>query len=629
MIAILVILQTVFFGIITTYFFKLKLQLEERFAYGVVIGLVWIGFFTFITALFIGLNALNIIFFVITTYILIVLVYTKENGEFFKKEYQDFSNRLKNRSWQIYWLILITFIVLFGYLGVQFFTFKNDHYYIQPVHSYGDISLHLSLISSFAYGDNFPPESPILAGEKISYPFMIDFINAVFINPLGLSLAQSITLTEILLITSLIVIFAFFVLRLTGSMVASVIAIMLLVFNGGLGFLVFFEDFNQSGSSFWNFLTHLQKDYTALKDDGFWWINIFLSMLLPQRSFLLGFPLALIIIRILWDVSEKFNPKSFSLSILLVSLLPLIHTHSLIALSPFILWFTFLIVKDDLKRLKYVVPIAVLGLLITIILSSNYLQQSTSPLEMIKVHIGWTNKGEDLLTFYFKNFGLILLLIPISLVWGLRQKMKLAVFVFIAQLWFVLPSIFIFQPWDFDNIKLLIYWYAFSVILVAFFLSQIIKKLKSLGWVLVIILMCGLTCSGALDVFRLITSSGTRFEIYSPQAIKVAEFIKTNTAPDRVFLSVDKFDNPAVALAGRKVVLGYKTWAWSYGLDFFEKDQDLRLMLNGQGNNLFDKYNIKYIILFNEPTDYIINQEYFNQNFKLIYNQDGYLIYEY
>ena len=94
-------------------------------------------------------------------------------------------------------------------------------------------------------------------------------------------------------------------------------------------------------------------------------------------------------------------------------------------------------------------------------------------------------------------------------------------------------------------------------------------------------------------------------------------------------MSVDKFDNPVVALAGRKVVVGYHAWLWTYGLSYNQRDTDIRRMLTGNASKeIFQKYGITDAIFFNESTDYLINRDYFKANYKLIYNQDGYELYQ-
>ena len=40
------------------------------------------------------------------------------------------------------------------------------------LNNFGDLPFHLSVITSFAYGNNFPPEDPTYAGVHFTYPFL-------------------------------------------------------------------------------------------------------------------------------------------------------------------------------------------------------------------------------------------------------------------------------------------------------------------------------------------------------------------------------------------------------------------------------------------------------------------------
>lgn len=622
------ILNLTLFGFLLTYLFKLKFLFEQRIVAGLLIGFIAISYLTLFFSHFFYLNekSLGISLGLLNFFMLLNILQLKVSQ--IEEDFIDFKKRFSSLSWQIFGVFLMAFMFLFGNLASELLTYRQGFLYVQPIHAYGDISLHMSIISSFAFGQNFPPQSPILAGTQISYPFLVNFLTAIFVNPLGLSIEQAISLTGVLLIGILIVIFSYFVLSVTGSKFVSVVALTLFFFHGGLGFLYFFEDLNESKMSFLQFFQSLPRDYTALKDLGYWWINVVISMLLPQRSFLLGLPVALLILQIFWNLSEKFNNKALFLGVLLMALLPIIHTHSFIALTPILIWLTYLILKQDIKRLKQVLIFGIAGFFLTLFLVKSFLQQSSNPLDFIQIQVGWMAGEENIIHFYFKNFGFNLILIPVSIIFMLSKYRKLAILGLIGQIWFILPSLLIFQPWEFDNTKLFIYWYLFSVVLIAYFVSNLIFKKRLFYFFISFLLIFFTIFSGILDVTRLAFSAGTRYEIYSPQAIRLSEFIKENISPDAVFLSIDKFDNPVISLAGRKTVLGYRGWIWTYGLDYSQRERDVSDMLAGNANlETFKKYDIGNVILFNDSTEFMVNESYFKENFELIYNQDGYKIF--
>lgn len=630
--SIAILIDVAILGLLITYLFKLEFLLEARIAAAALIGIIALGVLMFFASYFFGLNFLNLIFVIasINLATFAVLIRCKKNSVVLgmTNEWIDLRNRFKHLSWKAFFLFIGFFVSIFSYLASQLLIFSKGSFFISPIHSYGDISLHLGIISSFAYGNNFPPQSSILSNTKISYPFLIDFITAIFVNPLFLRFDQAVSLVGIVMIAILIIMLTYFALRITGSKLAACLSIILFVFNGGLGFLYFYKDLQTSNLNFFQFIQVLPKDYTALKEIGFYWINVVISMFLPQRSFLLGLPVAILILYIFWDLSERFEVKKLFFGILLASFLPIIHAHSMVALSPFLGFLIILMIIRNKQSVKPLLFFGFIGAVMIFVLSKLYLQQSDNPFSFINFKLGWMAPKGELINFYINNFGFNLLLIPISIFLGLIKKIKLALFALIGQIWFILPSLFLFQPWDFDNTKLFIYWYLSSVFIVAYFLSKLILTRQITNIILVGTVIYLLVFSGFLDVTRLAFISGTRYEIYSPQAIRLAEFVKQNIRKDAVFLSVDKFDNPVVALAGRKVVVGYHGWLWTYGLDYSQRDLDIRNMLSGNASlEMFQKYGITNVVFFNESTDYLINKDYFKQ-YRIIYNQDGYTIFQ-
>lgn len=627
--AIPLILNLIIFGFFLTYFFKLKLFFEERLWIGCLIGLVALGYYCLFLTFFVGLNPISLIIFLILTNLIIIFILINERFLLMKHDFLNFKHRIKQKSWVSFFIILAIFIFIFTFLASQLLIRKNGSLLVQPVHSYGDISLHLGLISSFAYGNNFPPESPILAGTSISYPFLFDFITAVFVSSASIEIEEAIAVTGILMTAVVILSLGYFGLILTKNKLAAILFLTIFVFNGGLGFLVFIQDLQSTNLNLLEFITHLSKDYTALKDIGYQWINVVISMFLPQRGFLLGLSMGLLILRIFWQLSEEFNKRSLILGVLLFSLLPIIHAHTMIALIPFLIWLAIKFSFKNSQTTRFIFLIGFLGVIIVFALSKAFLGQAEDPLEHIKYQLGWMAHGEDLLIFYLKNFGLSLILMPIFIIVGLMQKLKIAYFATIGLMWFILPSLFIFQPWDFDNSKLFIYWYLSISLLTAHYLSKFLLGRSVLLLIISILSIFLLTFSAQLDIIRLLFSSGTRHEVYSPPAIKLSEFVKSNTPKDAVFLAVDKFDNPAITLAGRKTVVGFHGWLWTYGLNYYQREADVRVMLAGQADlDRFKKYNITHAIFFQDPTEYIINKEFFRKNFQLIYDQDGYEVFK-
>jgi hypothetical protein len=295
-------------------------------------------------------------------------------------------------------------------------------------------------------------------------------------------------------------------------------------------------------------------------------------------------------------------------------------------LSPFVLYFLFFIFKQKGNDRIVLFLIGLNGLVVAFLLSRFFLAQSGNLFSLFSWQIGWMSHDESIVRFYLKNFGVVLFVLPAAL-YFIKKNTLVWQFGVLGLVWFVLPSVMIFQPWDFDNIKLFMYWYFTAAVLSAAFFVNFFsaghwqKMVVIVGIVLMVL-------SGGLDVWRILTGSGVSYPIYGMEAIKMADFVKTNTPTDAVFISADKFDNPVVSLAGRKVVMGFSPWLWTYGLNYSSRQQFISNVLAGNlNNNELKKYQAGYIVLF-PNVSYTQNQQYFDDHHQLIYNQDGYRIYK-
>ena len=59
---------------------------------------------------------------------------------------------------------------------------KGDVWFSGTGHNYGDMVPHWGYVTAFAWGNNFPPENPIFAGVRFTYPFLADFHAATLVR---------------------------------------------------------------------------------------------------------------------------------------------------------------------------------------------------------------------------------------------------------------------------------------------------------------------------------------------------------------------------------------------------------------------------------------------------------------
>jgi hypothetical protein len=498
-----------------------------------------------------------------------------------------------------------------------------------------DMSFHASLSSSFLYGRNFPPLYTMLPPEPLRYPFLPDFQTAALMAA-GLSLRTALMITALVLTlatTGLLYSFAYFIAR---SQKAAVLATMLFLLNGGLGFIDFFRDWWTSGNGFIQFWNTLGVNYANYSERGIHWTNIIVDTLLPQRASLFGLPLALMIFTVFainwrrWhediseneptDAKEANDLASWMLMLtagVLTGLLPIIHTHTYIAVGLISLFLFFF--RPRWTWLAFWAP--------AVLLAAPYLLplvREASAGGILRLLPGWLGLNESFFPLYLlRNFGLPLLLaVPAWLALpGVWRKFYLAFL-----LLFVFSFVVVVSPNTFDNGKLTYYWHAVNSVLVASWLVKLATVYRQRLIASLLVVLCVATGIAALQ------SENLKWQqLFTVEEIAVAEYVRQNTAPRALFLTAPAFNQPVTCLAGRPVIRGPTAWLWSHGYEFREREADVRRIYTGTADalELLRYYSIDYVYLGDaERSDLKADPLFFENNFAVVYRSTNVTIYD-
>ncbi|HEU4595794.1 MAG TPA: hypothetical protein VFS10_11690 [Pyrinomonadaceae bacterium] len=168
----------------------------------------------------------------------------------------------------------------------------------------GDLPFHLSIITGFAYGENFPPQHPEFAGVKLTYPFIVDFMAAMFVRA-GATLEGALFWQNFVLALSLTGLLHRWAWKLTRVRAAALITPALVILSGGFGWFHFFKEALAEGRGVFGMLGKLEHDYTVMGHFGYRWGNAVTTLLIPQRGMLLGIPLALVVWTLWWQATGK------------------------------------------------------------------------------------------------------------------------------------------------------------------------------------------------------------------------------------------------------------------------------------------------------------------------------------
>jgi hypothetical protein len=642
-------------GTLLTYTYD-DAPIAARLCSGACIGFALMGLVGLILAMFFGLNPLTI---GMTGVLLLLPIGLLKQQRIRDQINQDVDAALKAISrastkpdrWAfIYFLFYAGVLIVMWLVFDRALLNKPDGLYTGVLNNYGDLPFHLSVITRFAFGQNFPPEDPTFSGVRFTYPFLTDLISAMFVRS-GASLRNSLFIENWIIGVALVGVLHRFGLRLLRNRTAAILTPFLIILNGGLGWSMLFSDIDKSEGGVFQILRNMQHSYTIIPDvtQGWRWGTSITTLLIPQRGFLLGIPLAVIVFTLWWDAmrdtetrgqgdAEKKPAKKTAkvprdaqsdprvsasprlpISPLMVAagvvagLLPLVHAHSFIATMGVAGVLALINIKKWREWLAFILVASIIA--IPQMLWSTH-GSAVNTRQFIGWELGWGHGNENVFWFWFKNTGFFIPLLITALLWKTDKYLisrKLLLFYLPFTLCFIIPNLIKFAPWIWDNIKILYYWWIVSAPLVALLLA----KLWEGGFgnrVLAVALFVMLTLSGALDVIPLLMRQG-QYQEFDNEGIAFAEMIKERTPINAMILHAPVHNTP-VFLSGRRSLMGYPGHIWTHGIDSGLRETEIKRIYNGSydARALLAKYKVDYVVV--DPQEHSVmpvNEAFFKQ----------------
>lgn len=353
--------------------------------------------------------------------------------------------------------------------------------------TFGDLAMHLGFISSIAEQGAFPPEYSIFPGHTVNYPFLCE-TSASSLYVLGANLRQAYLISALYAYLLVLMGVWFFFREWLKTNRRAHIATLLFFLGGGFGFAYFFDLAKQGaslnklleGTYFSNFSWLLDGFYdtpTNLPTLGLRWVNPIVDMLVPQRATLFGWAFLFPCLTLLHGFRFRKKKHTVIPLGLIAGLLPLVHTHSFLALGVIsaVYCLSDLILQFDRKRLLWWLLYAGLAVALAAPQLFGFTFRQVSESSMVQVHWNWANEADSYLWFYVKNLGWLFLLLPFA--FFTLSKRDRSVYLAPLGLW-ILAEALIFQPNRYDNNKLLFIWFAFTCGLVAKFLDCGFRRLS-------------------------------------------------------------------------------------------------------------------------------------------------------
>jgi hypothetical protein len=610
---VLVLAACIVAGFGITYLSQVKLNLEERIAFGTVLGAMAVATVSFVLSMAVrDVTSFTVLIAILATTavaLAILVLNRRQLGDDLFDARVRWTRPLKSpgHPWPLAAIFLLCAAWTVPFFG-NAYQYRPDGLYAGYINIWGDWAAHLSFTGSFAYGHNFPPDFPIDPGNHLGYPFMMDFLAANLV-PLGSSLTSSLVLTSGLLGLAFPAVMYLAASRLAGGRAAGAIATVVFLMSGGIGFVYLLGDMSTRGLAV---LSHLPREYTLDRELNFQWLNPVLAYLVPQRTTLFGFSLALIVLLLVWTATrEELGWPAYLFAGVVAGLMPAFHVHAwgtVVALSAF--WFLF---TRRREWFAFFVPAVVLAAPVLVWMwppANNSYCGSVGSVFGYCVEPGWLSYTDikrdglllaapDFVWFWIKNTALLIPLIITGHLVNRWIPTRFATWFAPMWLWFAVPSVIVLQPWDWDNTKFFIFFALLGSIVAGAVLAALFQH-GAVGAVVAAVMLVVMVLSGGLDLARARDTTVSSYQFVDTRGLQLADWVRSHTPPDAIFVVADEHNSPIPTLSGRRVMIGYPGWLYTYGLaDYPQKTNDAQLILQGDPSapELLKMYHVSYVLI--------------------------------
>lgn len=514
-------------------------------------------------------------------------------------------------------LILILFLLLFSWwLMTKSFGYDAGSTQFRIArHEVGDFGLHLSLIRSFAWGQNTPPESPFFPGNPLVYHYAVDWL-AGQLNRLGIRIDYALNGVSAVALTILL----YGLYRLGG-----ILSIILFLLPGNLSFVEFWK-LAPKDLSFFSYLWQTPDYLHQGPFDGST-ITIYttLSPYLNQRHLVVAVAVGVTLIRLITGWLQSKKEASVGRWMLVGFLLGLTaRIHVLVAGATAVLLVALLLGKHNKA--------------IVIIAGTAFLTVSSQLLTIISMRsagsITW-NPGylaprpfslASWVSFWIYNFGILVILIPLAY----RQTHSLGRGLMIgAGALFIAANLVQLSYRMEHNHSLINYATVITIPFVAVLLVRWWTK-RSFGWKLLAAAAFSLaTISGLFNL--MVVKNDYQTMIDDAPRNSFMQWVRTQTDPLSVFISTHALYDPVI-LAGRKNYLGQEYYVTIMGYDYWGRRKQIDRWLRNINQEILKEmkvHNIDYLVIPKDRTEfpYDVDEKGVNTLLPIVYQDASVYVY--
>lgn len=503
--------------------------------------------------------------------------------------------------------------------------------------TYGDLCMHLSFITSMR-DMAFPPSYCLLYDTPLSYPYLTDSLSTSMML-LGLPLNWAVIVPGTLLMALTYIGYMLLAREVLGDRRKAVAVCAALFFlNGGLGFLY---DFDMAGKDGFErvkeIFTGYYKTPANQPDLNLRFSNVVADLMIPQRGLLGGWAMVLPALYLLISAQRARSMRQTVMLGLWASALPLVHTHTFLALGLFSGGYLLgrLIVCPEDRRGTLSRAGVYLGIVLVLAMPQLLANAVRQTLEggRLRFQFNWVNNsgGNGMIDGYFwfwvKNAGLPFILTVCACL-NARRRGLLDITLGMTAV-FIVAELILFQQNEYDNNKLFYIWYMFAIILAADYGAVLMQRLVGLRGraVLCALFLWASVFSGALSIGREVVS---RYQLFSPSAVAAGQWIDGHTEKDAVFMTGQQHINPVCTLAGRQILCGSDLYVFFHGLDYQAQAADCRAFYEHPAENadVLERYGVDYIYVSDyERSEYDVDAAAIEEAYALVYQNADARIY--
>lgn len=509
----------------------------------------------------------------------------------------------------------------FGYDGVR-------HTFRIARHQIGDFGLHLSLIRSFSWGKNFPPELPFFPGRPLPYHYGFDLLVGL-LERAGIRIDVAFNGLSALAFAALL----YFIYKLPQmlfgeSVYVGLLSVILFIFHSNLTFLDFFKNRVLSWgmlSDIWHLPDYLNKgpfDGSAIS--LFFTLNTYLN----QRHLVVALAVSMgFLLYLLRNLLKRRTPSPLGLIAVGVALGVVSWIHTLVFMSDVIVIGMLLFFFG---RLRWIVGIFVPAALLAVPRLLTIFRFREPELSYALLNPGFLAPRPltiaGFVSYWWKNLGIALPMTVIGLMISPSKARK--VFLSILPLFIIANVLQLSYRMD-HNHTLINYGVIFANFYIAYAVIRLFQKTIA-AKIIVLILIFFLTASGVIDLMA--AKNDFQYTFPDAPANKLMEWIRTNTDPHAVFLSREDILDP-VTISGRKNFFGATYYGEVMGYPIQKRRAKAVKFFGARDSSALTEMQqegIDYVVIpVNPPANfrYQVDRNFFANNLKKVYSDGEVIVY--